>query len=172
MTISIIAAVASNGVIGKDNDLPWHLPNDMAFFKRKTKGHHVITGRKNYESIPERFRPLPGRPNIVISSNTAYHAPGAHVFGSLEEGIAFAQENGEKELFIIGGGQIYKQTLEKGLAHRLYITRIIVEPEGDVRFPEIDRSSWKLVDSEAHEADERNPFDHIFETYERVEGTP
>lgn len=172
MIISIIAAVAKNRVIGKDNDLPWDLPNDMQFFKDRTKGHHVLTGRKNYDSIPEKYRPLPGRPNIVITTNTAYEAPGAHVFNNMEEGIAFAKANGEDELFIIGGGQIYQQALDNNLVDKLFLTRIDVEAEGDVRFPEFDRSKWKLIDSEAHAKDARNPFDHIFETYERVEGTP
>ena len=106
MRISIIVAVASNGVIGRDNDLVWRLRDDMKFFSDTTKGHAVLTGRRNYESIPERFRPLPNRANIVVTRNPNYEAPGADVVHSLEAGIECARALKVDELCIIGGGQI------------------------------------------------------------------
>jgi dihydrofolate reductase len=167
MIVSIIAAVARNRVIGKNNDLPWHLPNDMRFFKEKTKGHHVLTGRKNYDSIPEKFRPLPGRTNIVVTRNENYHAPGAEMFKTIEEGIAFAKANGEQELFVMGGGQIYEHALQLALVDKMYITWVDAEPEGDIRFPDFDRNVWKEVESLENPSDERNAFAHTFTTYVR-----
>ena len=99
MTVSIIVAVARNGVIGVDDDLPWHIHNDMMFFKNTTKGHHVLTGRKNYETIPPRFRPLAHRTNLIVTRNSEYRAEGAVVIGSIEEGIDLARSAGEDELF-------------------------------------------------------------------------
>src|SRR5688572_5703899 len=122
MKVSIIVAISENNVIGKDNSLIWHLPADMKFFKEKTTGHCIITGRKNYESIPEKFRPLPNRTNIVISRNFNYSSPGAEVVNSLEEAIEFAKAKKETEAFIIGGGQIFEETLAKNLASVLYVT--------------------------------------------------
>src|SRR5258706_13667816 len=112
MTISLIAAVSENNVIGKDNQLPWYLPADMKYFREKTMGHCVITGRKNYDSIPEKFRPLPGRTNIIISRNPDLKIPGAIVVHSLQEAIQFVSQKKETECFIIGGREIFKQALE------------------------------------------------------------
>src|ERR1035437_7885391 len=112
--ISIIVAVAENNVIGKDNSLIWHLPADMKYFKEKTSGHCVITGRKNYESIPAKFRPLPNRTNIVITRQANFKALGATVVSSIEEAIEKAKQRGDTEIFIIGGAEIYKQI---GRAH-------------------------------------------------------
>jgi len=109
MIVSAIAAVADNGTIGHDGDLPWHLPDDMKYFMRTTRGHYVITGRKNYESIPEKYRPLKDRVNIVVTRNTEHAAPGAVVLGSLEDALDRARQGGETEVFIIGGGQIYRE---------------------------------------------------------------
>ena len=119
MIISSIVAVSENNVIGKDNSLIWHLPADMKFFKEKTTGHCVITGRKNYESIPEKFRPLPNRINIVITRQKEYIAPGAIVVGSLEEAFEKASQTGNDEVFIIGGAEIYKQSMH--LTDMLYV---------------------------------------------------
>jgi len=167
MKVSIIAAVARNRVIGRNNDLPWHLPNDMRFFKEKTKGHHVLTGRKNYDSIPEKFRPLPNRTNIVVTRNESYNALGAEMFKTIEEGIAFAKANGEPELFIMGGGQIYKHAIQLGVVDKMYITWVVAEPNGDIFFPEFDRNIWDKVESLKSPSDEKNAFAHIFTTYVR-----
>jgi len=140
--ITIIAAVANNGVIGKDNKLPWKLAADMAFFKETTMGHCVITGRKNYESIPEKFRPLKGRTNIVVTRQDGYMAEGATVVSSIEEAIKFAKSTGDSEIFIIGGAQIYEQCLN--LADKMYITRIDEDFDGDTFFPEITKD-WAVT---------------------------
>ena len=124
MITSLIAAVAENRVIGKDNALIWHLPNDMNYFKETTLNHHVIMGRKNYISIPEKYRPLPNRTNIVLSKQECYHEEDCIVFNSIESAIAFARNNKETEVFIIGGGQIYKEALKKNLVDRIYITHV------------------------------------------------
>ncbi|MES2838495.1 MAG: dihydrofolate reductase [Bacteroidota bacterium] len=162
--ISIIVAVAKNNVIGKDNQLIWHLPADMKFFKEKTSGHTIITGRKNYESIPEKFRPLPNRVNIVITRQNDYNAPGAIVVNSLEQAIEKAKQNNDNEIFIIGGAQIYAQSLD--LVDKMYVTKIDHEFEGDAFFSEIDYSKWKIVLEIKHTADEKNKYDFtIFELF-------
>jgi len=120
MKVSLIVAVANNGVIGKDNDLIWHLPNDMKFFKQTTTAHHVIMGRKNFESIPERFRPLPNRTNVIITRNSDYKAEGCVVVNSVEQALEVAKQNGDTQPFIIGGGQIYKLALENNLVDKIY----------------------------------------------------
>ena len=132
MLISIIVAVAENHVIGKDNQLVWHLPDDMKYFIEKTKGHCIITGRKNYESIPEKFRPLKGRTNIVVTRQNNYAAPGAIVVNTIQKAIETAKGQGETECFIIGGADIYKQTIE--LTDKLYYTKIFHSFEGDAFF--------------------------------------
>ena len=131
MLVSIIAAMDQNRLIGAENDLPWHLPVDMKYFKETTLGHYVLTGRKNYESIPEKFRPLKGRTNLIVS-NSKIQFPGAILVSSIKEGIEIARKAGEKELFIIGGGQVFKQSIH--LANRLYVTLIHHQFNGDVFF--------------------------------------
>ena len=142
MKVSLIVAVAKNGVIGKNDNLIWHLPNDMRFFKETTMGHHVIMGRKNFESIPHKFRPLPNRTNVVITKQTDYKAKGCIVVNSVEDALVIAKKNGDKEPFIIGGGQIYKLALEKNLVDKIYLTRIHHSFEGDTFFPELNEN-WK-----------------------------
>ena len=137
--IVIIAAVARNRVIGKDNQLLWHIPEDMAHFKALTAGHTVIMGRKTWESLPPRFRPLPGRRNIVITRQAAYAATGAELAGSLEKALELAST--ASVAFVIGGEQIYRQAM--AVADRLEITEVDQEPEGDAWFPEIDAVDWK-----------------------------
>lgn len=165
MILSIIVATSANLVIGKDNTLIWHMPADMKYFKEKTSGHCVITGRKNYESIPEKFRPLPNRTNIVVTRQTDYQAPGAIVASSIEKAIAIAKELGDEEVFIIGGAEIYKQSMP--MVNRLYLTRIHHEFEGDAFFPEVDLEIFKLTNAISHQADEKNKYNYTFETYER-----
>ncbi|MDH5604498.1 MAG: dihydrofolate reductase [Cyclobacteriaceae bacterium] len=167
MIISIIAAVAENRVIGKDNDLAWSLPDDMKFFVEKTSAHHVIMGRKNWESIPPRFRPLPNRPNIILSRNTGYDPgiPNIPILDSLDKALQLARESGEKEAFIIGGAQIYR--LAMPLTNKMYITEVHGSPEGDAFFPSYDKSLWKETGRVHHPADDRHVFSFDFVTYER-----
>ena len=160
MRISTIAAVASNGVIGKDNDLVWSLPADMKFFMSTTKGHVVITGRKNYESIPEAYRPLRGRTNVVITRNLDYVAEGAEVVHSLEEALSVARHAGETECFVIGGGQIYGQALKEGLVDTQYITHVEARPDGDAFYPSGAWDGWSSHELHEQSADERH--DHGF----------
>ena len=160
--ISIIVALANNNVIGKDNALIWHLPADMKFFKEKTIGHCIITGRKNYESIPEKFRPLPNRTNIVITRQTDYNAPGAIVVRSLADALKKAKETDDNEIFIIGGAQIFEQSLH--LTDKIYLTEIHKEFDGDVFFPKVEASQWKEVERRKGIVDEKNKFAHDFIT--------
>ena len=166
MKISIIVAVAENNVIGKDNTLIWHLPADMKYFKEKTTGHCVITGRKNYESIPEKFRPLPNRTNIVINRQKNYSAPGAIVVDSFEDAIKKAKQTDDEEIFIIGGAEIFKQSMH--LADKLYLTKIHHSFDGDVYFPVINHSEWKETDHQKGFVDEKNKYEHDFITYEKI----
>jgi dihydrofolate reductase len=164
--ISLIVAVGDDNVIGKDNALIWHLPADMKFFKEKTTGHCIITGRKNYESIPEKFRPLPNRTNIVITRQSDYHAPGAIVVHSLEDALVEAKKTGDDEIFIIGGAEIFKQCLP--YTDRIYLTVIHHSFEGDVFFPEINMSEWKEVARVKGPVDEKNKYAHDYITLDKI----
>ena len=165
MILSIIVAVAENNVIGKDNTLIWDLPTDMKFFKEKTKGHAIITGRKNYESIPEKFRPLPDRTNIVITRQVDYKAPGAVVVTSIEAAIQYAKQHfANEEVYVIGGAEIYKQTIS--ICDRIYLTRIHHSFEGDAFFPELT-TDWKLIEQKDVAVDEKNKYPFTFETWQR-----
>ena len=158
--LTLIAAVARNGVIGVDNRLPWHLPADLKHFKTLTLGHTVIMGRKTWESLPEKFRPLPGRRNIVVTRDAGYRAAAAVVALSLPAAIAAA---GDGEAFVIGGAELYAAALP--LADRLQMTEIDATFEGDTRFPAIDPHRWRETARETHrdEAD----FDYAFVTYQK-----
>ncbi|MBK7944220.1 MAG: dihydrofolate reductase [Flavobacteriales bacterium] len=167
MIISAIAAVSENGIIGHQGDLPWSLPDDMAWFQRHTKGHHVITGRKNYESIPPKYRPLKDRVNLVVSRNNAFEAPGATVVPSIEAALGIARAAGESEVFVIGGGQIYEEAFAKSLVERLYLTRVHSHLKGDTRFPEVAPAEWIELSRLAHPADERHAHAFSFVILER-----
>lgn len=167
MIVSAIVAVSENGIIGRKGDLPWRLPDDMKFFQRTTMGHHVITGRKNWDSIPLKYRPLKGRPNIVVTRNADFDAPGAVVVGSLHEALALARHESETEAFIIGGGEIYKEALAARLVDRLYITRVHAHIEGDTHFPTIVDADWKEVWREEHPADAQHAHAFTFLKLER-----
>ena len=158
--ISIIVAVAKNGVIGDKNSLLWHISEDMRFFRETTSGHPVIMGRKTYDSLG---RPLPKRTNVVISRTTT-HIEGCTVVGSLEEAIALFPN--EEEVFIIGGAQIYALAME--VADRLYLTRVEHDYQGDTSFPEWDESKWRLISREAFDCGEKYPYPFAFETYDRI----
>ena len=168
MKVSIIAAVAQNRAIGRDNDLIWDLPDDMAFFQSSTKGHHIITGRLNYESIPEKYRPLPHRTNMVVTRNSNYHAPGAHVVSCVREGLDIARANGETNAFIIGGGQIYAKALAKDFVDELLITHVHDEFEADVYFPEVNWADWQRSEALYHPKDAKHTHDFTITRYLRV----
>jgi dihydrofolate reductase len=170
MKVSIIAAIAKGRAIGKDNNLIWHLPADMRFFSETTRGHHVLMGRKNWESIPHKYQPLPGRTNIVITRNANYHADGATVFTRLQKGIAWAEKRGEEHLFIIGGGQIYKLALDLDLVDTMYLTQVNEEFEADTFFPEFDESNWKKKLIMNYKRDEKNPHDFSVFHFQKVRG--
>lgn len=166
MIISLIAALTRNRVIGKDNDLPWHLPDDMKYFMQTTKGHHVVMGRKNYDSIPEKFRPLPNRTNIVVTRQKDLKLPGCLVVNALEDAVSIARNAGESELFIIGGSTIYRLGLP--FADRLYLTEIDAELDGDTHFPAFNRNDWKEVSRKHHPADDRHAFPFDFVIYDPI----
>ena len=167
MIISLIAAVSQNHVIGKNNDLPWKLPDDMKYFMQTTKGHHCIMGRKNYDSIPDRFRPLPNRTNIVVTRQTAFKAPGCIVVNSIDKALSIAKDNGETEVFIIGGAEIYKQGLS--VTQRMYLTEIKAHIDGDTFFPEFNKHEWKEVSRTPHTADKSHAHAFDYVVYERNE---
>lgn len=166
MIVSLIAALSKNRIIGQNNDLPWHLPDDMKYFMQTTKGHHTIMGRKNYDSIPEKFRPLPNRTNIVVTRQQDFKAPGCLVVNSLEKGLEIARKNGEKEVFIIGGSDIY--ALGIPYAHRLYLTEIDAIIDGDTSFPEVNAKEWRETSRKPHAADARHLHGFDFVVYDKV----
>lgn len=172
MKCSLIVAMAKNQTIGINNTLPWHLPNDLKYFKQVTMAKPIIMGRKTYESIG---RPLPGRTNIVITRQTDYQAEGIVVVNSLQQALDKAEDisfvSGHEEVMVIGGAEIYQQALLK--ADCLYITHVHAEIEGDAFFPELDWSDWQEFKRENHGADpvgedQKNPYDYSFVVYERL----
>lgn len=161
----MIAAVAANGVIGKDNDLVWHLPDDMKFFQDKTKGHHVIMGRKNYDSLPPKFQPLPNRTNIIMTRQEGFSAEGCHVVHSIEDALEICKNNNEEETFIIGGSDIYKVGFQ--YATHIYLTEIHKEYEGDTFFPKFDKEEWQEISRIHHPADEKHEAPMDFVLYQK-----
>ena len=166
MTVSAIAALSRNRVIGKNNTLPWRLPDDMKFFMDTTKGHHVIMGRKNYDSLLDKFKPLPHRVNIVITRQSNLQAPGCIVLHDVKSGLEIARKSGEKECFIIGGAEIYKLAMPD--TNRLYLTEIAATIEGDTFFPQINKKEWKEVARKHHAADDRHQYAFDFVIYDRI----
>ncbi len=193
MIISLIVAVAENNVIGKNNQLPWHLPADMKHFRDTTMGHCVIMGRKNYDSIPLKYRPLEGRTNIIVTRQKNFKAEGCIVINSIEEALKEAErapacsegrrplrgvpsgkreiqqrplEREAAEVFIIGGAEIFRYTLD--IADKIYYTRIYNSFQGDVYFPELDLTKWKLISKKDVSADEKNKFPFSFCVYEKI----
>lgn len=170
MDVAIVVAIAEDGVIGRDNGLPWRLSTDMRRFKVLTMGKPIIMGRKTWESFPRR--PLPGRLNIVVSRDPAYRAEGAEAVTSLDDALRLARAkvrcmSGMDEICIIGGGEIYRQAMD--IADRLYVTHVLASPEGDTRFPPIDPKTWKLVSVEDHPAGEKDSHATRFAIYARRE---
>lgn len=159
MKLSIIVAADENLGIGKDNKLMWHLPNDLKFFKNKTMGHHMIMGRKTYESIG---KPLPGRTSIIVTRNKNYLAEGVLVVNSLEDGISLAASRGETEAFVIGGAELINDSVQ--MADCIYFTEVKSKFDADVFLKTFDQSKWKEVMREDHQADEKHAFPYSFVT--------
>ena len=159
MKISLIAAMAKNNVIGKNNQLPWNLPADLTYFKNKTMGKPILMGRKTYDSIG---RPLPGRRNIVISRQPHLIIPGCEVFASIDDALKAAQQ--AEEVMVIGGAHIYDQVITK--ANRLYITTIDADISGDAFFPQWDLTQWTMISAEKHVPDEKNKYGYCFQVWE------
>lgn len=163
MTASMIVAVSSNGVIGRDGDLPWHLPADLRHFKNTTMGHHLIIGRRTWIEVG---KPLPGRTMVVVTRSRSFSADGVAVVHSVEDALKIARDDDEP--FIGGGSQIYRIALARKLVDRIYLTRIHAEVEGDTHFPDLDANQWELVSEDHHEADEKNEFAYSFLRYQRA----
>jgi dihydrofolate reductase len=164
--ISLIWAMDNNRVIGKDNKLPWHLPEDLKFFKQTTMGCPIAMGRKTHESIG---RLLPGRENIIITRNMEFHCDGCTVLHSVDELVQYALQKNE-EIFVIGGAEIFKEVLP--FADRLYLTMIYHSFEGDAFFPEISWDEWEMKDRKKGLKDENNPYDYEFFIYDRKKNKP
>ena len=162
MITSIIVATSENNVIGKDNRLPWHLPADLKYFKNTTWALPIIMGRKTFESIG---KPLPGRHNIVVTRNKDYKAVGATVVSNLDDAVKAAESNDVKELFIIGGAELFNTTMNQ--AQRIYLTRVHANIEGDVFFPDLNKEEWHLISEKNMEADEKNEYDLSFQVWEK-----
>ena len=166
MQLSLIVAAARNGVIGRNNALPWHLPEDLKYFKRVTMGKPILMGRKTFESIG---RALPGRSNLVITRNGEWQAEGVQVGRSLEAALSLAEDialiDGVDELMVIGGAQIYAEALPR--AERIYLTELDADVEGDAYLPAIDRAAWREVSREVHAPSETNPYPYSFVVLDR-----
>jgi dihydrofolate reductase len=166
LPVSIVVAVAKNGIIGRDGEMPWRLSSDLKRFKTITMGNPIIMGRKTFESIG---RVLPGRHNIVITRNSCFDSEGVTAVASLDEALKtaelWAEKNDAKEICILGGGEIYQQSLN--LAHRLYYTEVKAEPAGDTRFPDLEEDDWKVSHKETVPAGVRDNFETRFIIYER-----
>lgn len=167
MQVALIAAVARNGAIGHANELLWRLPEDARFFRATTQGHPVVMGRRTWDSLPERFRPLPNRLNVVVTRQVGWSAPGAHVAHSLDDALALARREQPQAgtCFVIGGAQLYAAALP--MADRLVLTEIDRDFEGDVHFPAWERAAFREVSRERHAAQPPNDFEFSFVTYER-----
>lgn len=167
MKISLVVACGLKNEIGVNNDLLWHLPADMAYFKEITMNHHVLMGRITYESIPQKFRPLVGRENIVITNNPDTIIDNVHCFNSIEAGIEYAKSKDEKELFIIGGAKIYQQTFH--IAERIYLTKVNeMFPQADAFFPPFTTHEWTLSKSRLQIKSDKNNFDLYFEIWDKM----
>lgn len=160
--LSILVAASQNNVIGKNNQLPWHLPNDLKYFKNLTWGMPILMGRKTFESIGKA---LPGRKSIVITRNNNWLHEDVEVVHSIEEAIKKAGSFGVKEIFVIGGAEIFKTALPE--ADRIYLTRIHHDFDGDVYFPEVSENEWRLSSSRHCKADEKNAYDHTYQIWQR-----
>jgi dihydrofolate reductase len=159
--VSLLVAMAQNRVIGANGTIPWHLPDELKLFKKLTMGHHMIMGRRTWESIG---KPLPGRTSVVVTRQKGYRAPGAIIAHSLDEAIAAA--GGDPEIFVIGGSEIFAEALPR--ADRLYLTTVEAAPEGDTYMPGFPPEEWRAVSTQSHGADDRHPHAYTHAVYERV----
>ncbi|SMD37799.1 dihydrofolate reductase [Reichenbachiella faecimaris] len=165
MKISLIAAMSKNRVIGINNGLPWHLPDDMKYFMETTRGHVVIMGRKNFDSLPPKFKPLPNRTNVILTRQKDFEAVDCAVFNEMDLAYSYAKNQKEKELFVIGGGQIYQMAMEQ--ADMIYLTEIDAHiDDGEVFFPEMG-NEWQETSREHHPADDRHKYAFDFVKYEK-----
>ena len=167
MKYILIVAMGKHREIGKDNDLLWRLPRDMKFFKETTEGHTVVMGRKNWESIPEKFRPLPNRKNIVISRNPDYNAEAAVLISDLKDIEEHFNLDSDEKCFIIGGAQIYQLALEADLINEMYITQVHETFEADTYFPFVNWENWEEDDVLEYDQDEKNPYSFVIKKYTR-----
>ncbi len=167
LKLSLICAISDNGVIGRNNKLPWHLSEDLKYFKRTTMGKCIIMGRKTYESIG---KPLPGRTNIIVTRNRNYDVENARVVDSLADAIELAENisfiDGSEEAFVIGGAQLYGEALP--VVERMHLTRIHADVEGDAWFPEFDAQEWEEISRLDFSSNESNPYDYSICVYERL----
>tara|TARA_S200000501_G_C20830370_1_gene746936 strand:+ start:1236 stop:1769 length:534 start_codon:yes stop_codon:yes gene_type:complete len=168
LKIKLIVATSENNVIGIQNDLPWHLPDDMSYFKEKTQDSVVIMGRKNFLSIPEKYRPLAGRTNIILTKKKDFHASDCIVTNSLESAIILAKEEKRKNIFIIGGGLVYKYALDNNLIDVIYLTRIHAIIKGDTFFPKLNMARWEVTKEKQHKIDKKHKFEFTFYTLKKL----
>lgn len=167
--VKLIVAKGSNYVIGKDNDLIWHLPADMRFFTQTTKGHIVVMGRRNWDSIPLKYRPLSDRINVVITRNSDFKDEGCVVFHSIEAALEhYKNFDVSRDIFIIGGGQIYNHSLENNLVDEMFVTHIDQDFEGDTWFPKIDPTKWIKKEILSFAKDEKNAYNFKVFHYSRI----
>lgn len=164
MKISIVVAIAQNGIIGIENKLPWRLSSDLKHFKRLTSQHAILMGRKTYESIG---KPLPQRTNLVVTRNVAYKAEGCEVFQTIGEALDFARRSGESELFVIGGAQIYRQLLPK--ADKIYLTKVKADVTGDASFEIPNQEAWRIINTQHFAASEKDQYDFDIVEMERAQ---
>jgi len=164
MQVNAIVAISKNRVIGKDNDIPWYLPADLKYFKKTTLHHHLIMGRKTFQSIGH---PLPKRTNIVLTRDAFFIATGCLIAHTLQDALEIAFDHDAEEVFIIGGGQIYE--LAMPFIDKVYLTEVDIDVEGTVLFPELPTSEWKEVSAIAHQSDEKNEHGYTFKVLERIE---
>ena len=165
MKVALIVAMDQEGGIGKNNDLMWHLPVDMKFFKETTSGHIVVMGRKNYDSIPPRFRPFSNRENVILTRNKQFQAEGCAVFHSLEECLTYYNGESDRTIFIIGGGEIYRQALEMQCVDEMYITHIDKVYDADTFFTDFDESNWQIHEIFHWDKDEKHEASFVIKHY-------
>lgn len=172
MSVALIAAIGQNRELGKNNELLWHLAEDMQFFKETTTRHYVIMGRKSFESIPPKYRPLPNRVNVIISRNEDYMVEECYTCGTVEEALELAKDNGEERVFITGGGQIYQLALDRNLVDEMYITHVEASfQDADVHFPAFDESHWEKTPLRKVLADTQNEFPFEIIHYKKIKPT-
>jgi dihydrofolate reductase len=159
--LSLIVAMAKNRIIGKDNSIPWRLPAELNLFKSITMGHHIVMGRRTFESIN---RLLPGRTTVIVTRNSTYSFPGAQIAHSLEAALAIS--NNDSEIFVIGGAELFSLALP--IADRIYLTVVQADIEGDTYMPEMDLSAWHNLQNQYFKADEKNAYDFIFSIYDKI----